>query len=51
MLQQTWNQTEELPIPGAGGRLQNPWGITQAPANFGKYSNDLLVGNVAGTAS
>jgi uncharacterized protein (TIGR03118 family) len=34
--------------PGALGRLQNPWGITQAPANFGAYSNDLLVGNVAG---
>jgi uncharacterized protein (TIGR03118 family) len=35
-------------VPGAGGRLQNPWGITQAPANFGVYSNDLLVGNVLG---
>jgi prepilin-type processing-associated H-X9-DG protein len=34
--------------PGPGGRLQNPWGITQAPANFGAFSNDLLVGNVAG---
>jgi uncharacterized protein (TIGR03118 family) len=34
--------------PGVGGPLQNPWGITQAPANFGAYSNDLLVGNVAG---
>jgi uncharacterized protein (TIGR03118 family) len=33
--------------PGAGP-LQNPWGITQAPANFGAYSNDLLIGNVAG---
>jgi uncharacterized protein (TIGR03118 family) len=33
--------------PGPG-RLQNPWGITQAPANFGAFSNDLLVGNVAG---
>jgi uncharacterized protein (TIGR03118 family) len=30
------------------GPLQNPWGITQAPANFGAYSNDLLIGNVAG---
>jgi uncharacterized protein (TIGR03118 family) len=37
--------------PGAGGRLQNPWGITQAPANFGDYSNDLLVGNVAGAGN
>jgi uncharacterized protein (TIGR03118 family) len=34
--------------PGSEGRLQNPWGITQAPANFGAFSNDLLVGNVAG---
>jgi uncharacterized protein (TIGR03118 family) len=37
--------------PGPGGRLQNPWGITQAPANFGAYSNDLLVGNVAGAGN
>jgi hypothetical protein len=33
------------------GPLQNPWGITQAPANFGAYSNDLLVGNVAGAGN
>jgi len=33
--------------PGAGP-LQNPWGIVQAPANFGAYSGDLLIGNVAG---
>ncbi len=33
--------------PGAGP-LQNPWGIVQAPANFGACSNDLLIGNVAG---
>ncbi len=37
--------------PGSQGRLQNPWGITQAPANFGAYSNDLLVGNVAGAGN
>jgi uncharacterized protein (TIGR03118 family) len=30
------------------GPLQNPWGITQAPADFGAYSNDVLIGNVAG---
>lgn len=36
--------------PGAGP-LENPWGITQAPANFGVYSNDLLVGNVAGAGN
>jgi uncharacterized protein (TIGR03118 family) len=33
------------------GPLQNPWGITQAPANFGAFSNDLLVGNVAGAGN
>jgi uncharacterized protein (TIGR03118 family) len=39
----------QLDANGPGpGRLQNPWGITQAPANFGAFSNDLLVGNVAG---
>jgi uncharacterized protein (TIGR03118 family) len=36
--------------PGAGP-LENPWGITQAPANFGKYSGDLLIGNVAGSGN
>jgi uncharacterized protein (TIGR03118 family) len=29
----------------AGGVLNAPWGIAQAPANFGPLSNDLLVGN------
>jgi len=28
-----------------GGQLNDPWGIAQAPANFGAFSNDLLVGN------
>ncbi len=28
-----------------GGALMNPWGIAQAPADFGKFSNALLVGN------
>jgi prepilin-type processing-associated H-X9-DG protein len=36
--------------PGEGP-LENPWGITQAPANFGAYSNDLLIGNVAGAGN
>ena len=27
------------------GTLNAPWGITQAPANFGPFSNDLLIGN------
>ena len=29
----------------SGGALNEPWGITLATANFGAYSNDLLVGN------
>ncbi len=36
--------------PGAGP-LQNPWGIIQAPAHFGAYSHDLLIGNVAGAGN
>jgi uncharacterized protein (TIGR03118 family) len=31
-----------------GGPLANPWGIVQAPANFGAFSNDILIGNVEG---
>jgi len=27
------------------GDLNSPWGIAQAPADFGKFSGDLLVGN------
>jgi uncharacterized protein (TIGR03118 family) len=27
------------------GRLDSPWGLAFAPADFGKFSNDLLVGN------
>jgi uncharacterized protein (TIGR03118 family) len=27
------------------GRLNSPWGLTFAPADFGQFSNDLLVGN------
>jgi len=27
------------------GALNSPWGIVVAPANFGKFSNTLLVGN------
>jgi uncharacterized protein (TIGR03118 family) len=33
------------------GPLENPWGIVQAPANFGAYSHDLLIGNVAGAGN
>jgi uncharacterized protein (TIGR03118 family) len=28
------------------GTLNAPWGITQASANFGPFSNDILIGNV-----
>jgi hypothetical protein len=28
-----------------GGNLNSPWGVAIAPANFGIYSNDLLIGN------
>jgi uncharacterized protein (TIGR03118 family) len=28
-----------------GGTLRNPWGIALAPANFGAFSNAVLVGN------
>lgn len=29
-----------------GGPLNIPWGVAMAPADFGKFSNDLLVGNL-----
>jgi uncharacterized protein (TIGR03118 family) len=29
----------------SGGQLNSPWGVAIAPANFGAFSNDLLVGN------
>jgi uncharacterized protein (TIGR03118 family) len=29
-----------------GGQLDLPWGIALAPANFGQFSNDALIGNV-----
>ena len=29
----------------AGGALDAPWGLAMAPANFGKFSSMLLVGN------
>lgn len=33
---------------GGGGvqnELNSPWGLAQAPADFGRFSNDILVGN------
>ena len=29
-----------------GGNLNSPWGVAIAPANFGIFSGDLLIGNV-----
>jgi uncharacterized protein (TIGR03118 family) len=29
----------------SGGNLNSPWGLALAPANFGIFSNDLIVGN------
>ncbi len=34
-----------------GSKLASPWGITQAPSNFGPFSGDLLVGNFSFAAS
>jgi uncharacterized protein (TIGR03118 family) len=31
---------------GHGGPLNAPWGVAMAPANFGPFSNDLLVANL-----
>jgi uncharacterized protein (TIGR03118 family) len=30
---------------GTRGQLNAPWGIAQAPAGFGRFSSDLLIGN------
>jgi uncharacterized protein (TIGR03118 family) len=27
------------------GQLNSPWGLAQAPASFGRFGGDLLVGN------
>lgn len=29
----------------SGGKLNSPWAVVQAPANFGAFSGDILVGN------
>ncbi len=29
----------------SNGMLNSPWGVAQASANFGKFSNDILIGN------
>jgi len=38
---------QQVSMNGATGPLQAPWGVALAPANFGKLSNLLLVGNVS----
>jgi uncharacterized protein (TIGR03118 family) len=35
----------------AGGKLASPWGITLAPASFGEFGGDLLVGNFSYVAT
>src|SRR6185369_537406 len=29
----------------SGGVLNAPWGVAKAPSNFGRFSNDVLIGN------
>ncbi len=38
-------------ISADGGVLNGPWGLALAPANFGAFSNDLLVGNFDATTA
>jgi uncharacterized protein (TIGR03118 family) len=39
------NFVKELVAPG-GSQLNEPWGVVMAPAGFGSFANDLLVGNL-----
>jgi uncharacterized protein (TIGR03118 family) len=36
---------QQLVVGGTGSLLNSPWGLAIAPATFGKFANDLLVGN------
>jgi uncharacterized protein (TIGR03118 family) len=36
---------QSIVVGGTGSALNSPWGMTIAPATFGKFANDLLVGN------
>jgi uncharacterized protein (TIGR03118 family) len=36
---------QSLVVGGTGSLLNSPWGMAIAPATFGKFANDLLVGN------
>jgi uncharacterized protein (TIGR03118 family) len=46
-----WGVVEEVNIGGkilarhVGGKLNAPWGLAIAPAGFGRFGGDLLVGN------
>jgi uncharacterized protein (TIGR03118 family) len=39
------NLVKRLIDTGSGDPLNSPWGLTIAPAGFGAYAGDLLVGN------
>ena len=36
---------QSLVVGGTGSLLNSPWGLAIAPAGFGKFASDLLVGN------
>jgi uncharacterized protein (TIGR03118 family) len=36
---------QSLIVGGTGSALNSPWGLALAPTTFGKFANDLLVGN------
>jgi hypothetical protein len=36
---------QSLVVGGTNSALNSPWGLAIAPATFGKFANDLLVGN------
>jgi uncharacterized protein (TIGR03118 family) len=36
---------QQLVSPGSSGELASPWGMAIAPAGFGPFGGDLLVGN------
>jgi len=40
------NLQKKLISNGSAGPMVGPWGLALAPANFGQFSNALLVGNV-----
>ena len=46
-----FNESGTLVQTILGGQLAAPWGITLAPASFGPFANDLLVGNFSFVAS